>query len=229
MSLRAVAGLLALVVMAGPGNAQQGVDASQPEKELRSQTNAMGSQAAGGGREAFHRFVADSVGPYPIAMGLMTAGLHQATDNPPEWHQGVSGLSKRFASNMGVTATGNAVRYGVAWAMDVDPRFEKCHCKGFAPRLGHAVKSTAFARGEDGEQVISVPNLAASYAATSVAVAAWYPGRYNEKDAFRMGNFNLLGTLGTNIAFEFMPPKALEFLQRFHLGSSRVADTSQNP
>src|SRR5207253_668718 len=104
---------------------------------------------------------------------------HQGTDNPPEWHQGFSGLSKRFGSNLGITATGNAVRYGMAWAMNVDSRFQRCSCKGVVRRLGHTVKFTALARrGVDGSPVFSAPNLVAPYAATFTAVYAWYPSRY---------------------------------------------------
>jgi hypothetical protein len=35
------------------------------------------------------------------------------------------------------------------------------------------------------------------------AVYAWYPNRYNAKDALRMGNYSLLGYVGGNIALEF--------------------------
>lgn len=178
--------------------------------------------------QALRRFLSDSVGPYPIMEALFTAGLHQATDNPPEWRQGFPAFSERFGSNMGITAAGNAVRYGTAWAMKIDPRFHKCRCTGFGPRLGHAVKATAFARRQgSGSSVLSIPNLFAPYAATTAAVYAWYPSRYSGKDAFRMGNYNLLGTVGSNIAFEFMPPKVQDFLHRMHLSSARIA--SQKP
>jgi hypothetical protein len=33
-----------------------------------------------------------------------------------------------------------------------------------------------------------------------------------------MGNYNLLGTLSTNLVFEFMPVKAVNFLRRHHFG-----------
>ena len=31
------------------------------------------------------------------------------------------------------------------------------------------------------------------------AVYGWYPGRYGAKDAFRMGNYSLWGTLGQTL------------------------------
>jgi hypothetical protein len=187
----------------------------------KSQTESQPGAGHPPASEVAHGIVSDSVGPYSIFMAVAIAGVHQATDNPPDWHQGFPALSKRFGSNMGITAIGNSARYGAGWAMNADFRFQKCTCKGVAARLGHAVKSTAMARRRtDGSAVLSVPNLIAPYAATTSAVYAWYPDRYGIKDAFRMGNYNLLGTLSTNIVFEFMPEKALTFLRRIHLSGS---------
>lgn len=172
-------------------------------------------------KEVVRGFLTDSVGPYSIFMGAATAAIHQGTDNPPEWRQGFVGLSERFGSNMGITGVGNSVRYATGWAMNADFRFQKCRCSGVMPRLGHALKSTAVAhRRSDGSAVPSLPNLFAPYAATTTAVYAWYPSRYGIKDAFRMGNYNLLGTLASNIVWEFMPDKAMKFLHRFHLSGS---------
>jgi hypothetical protein len=80
--------------------------------------------------------------------------------------------------------------------------YYRCECKGVFPRLGHAVISTLTARrGEDGHRVFSLPALVAPYAGTMTAVYGWYPGRYDDKDAFRMGNYSLLGYVGGNIAW----------------------------
>lgn len=150
--------------------------------EKAAQMDAAGEDLSHGSSRAasaFHHFTSDSVGPYPIFLALATAGIHQATNNPPDWHQGFPALSERFGSNMGITATGNAVRYGLAYATDIDLNFEKCHCTGVVPRIGHAFRSAAVARRRDGSSVLSFPNLIAPYAATTVAVYAWYPARYD--------------------------------------------------
>jgi len=46
------------------------------------------------------------------------------------------------------------------------------------------------------------------------AVYAWHPARYGAKDAFRMGNYNLLGTVGSNIRFEFLASSMLKHNRR---------------
>ena len=53
------------------------------------------------------------------------------------------------------------------------------------------------------------------------AVYVWYPDRYNGKDAFRMGNYSLLGVMGSNIALEFLYGGPHTLLSKIHLGTSR--------
>jgi len=172
----------------------------------------------------FKNFVFDTVGPYPLAMAVFTAAIHQATDNPPDWHQGAVALSKRFGSNMGITAVGNTTRYGLAALLDEDTTYYRCRCKGVPRRLAHAAFSTLIARRKsDGSSVFSIPGLAAPYAATLTATYAWYPARYGVKDAFRMGNYNMLGTVGGNLAFEFIPPKVWRGLSHIHLATRRLS------
>jgi hypothetical protein len=99
------------------------------------------------------------------------------------------------------------------------------------PRLNHAVISTFTARrGEDGHRFFSFPSLLAPYAGTMTAVYSWYPGRYNAKDGFRMGNYSVLGYVAGNVAFEFLDSGSHSFLSRMHLNNTRRApDPSPNP
>lgn len=177
------------------------------------------------GADTLHAILSDSVGPYPVFMALATAGIHQGTNNPPDWDQGAGAFAARFGSNMGVTLTGNAARYGLAAAMNVNTLYYRCSCTGAGARVRHAVLSTFVSRQRDtGERVFSYPNVVAPYAATFTAVYAWYPRRYEAMDAFRMGNFNLLGTMGSNLAFEFLPRKLDNYLRKHRLSSSRISE-----
>ncbi|HKO10759.1 MAG TPA: hypothetical protein VJV22_02240 [Acidobacteriaceae bacterium] len=205
--------------------ANQTADKAAQADAGRADASNRGSRA----RSALHHFGSDTLGPYTFFMALATAGIHQATNNPPDWHQGFPALSERFGSNMGITATGNAVRYGLAYATDVDLNFEKCRCTGLLPRIGHAFSSTAMARRRDGSSVLSFPNLIAPYAATTVAVYGWYPARYDIRDALRMGNYNLLNTVAANIAFEFIPTSIERFLHHLHVASPRMPGKGQAP
>jgi hypothetical protein len=152
----------------------------------------------------------------------VAAGINQADSTPPEWGQGGDAFGKRFASNFAIAAVTTTARYAMAEAFKEDTLYYRCACKGVLPRLGNAIVSTVTARrGEDGRRVFSFPALAAPYVGTMTAVYAWYPERYNGEDAFRMGNYNLLGVMGSNVALEFLYGGPHTLLSRIHRGKSR--------
>lgn len=163
-------------------------------------------------------YLFDAVGPYPVAGAGFAAGLNQLYNSPPEWHQGAEGFGKRFSSDFGIALTSTTTRYALSEAFKEDTLYYRCECQGVFPRLNHAALSTLVARrGNDGHRVFSVPALIAPYAGSMTAVYGWYPERYGIKDAFRMGNYSLLGYLGGNIAMEFLYGGPDSLLSRIHL------------
>jgi len=171
-----------------------------------------------------YNYVFDAFGPYPAVGAGFAASINQAYDTPPEWKQGAEGYGKRFGSNFGIAAVSTTTRYALADAFKEDMLYYRCECKGVFPRLRHALISTLTARrGEDGHLVFSLPALVAPYAGTMTAVYAWYPGRYNGKDAFRMGNYALLGYAGADIGMEFLYRGPHSLLSRMHLNNGRRA------
>ena len=178
-----------------------------------------------------HNYFFDTFGPYPIAGAAFAAGIGQAYNTPREWKQGAEGFGKRFGSAFGIAAVSTTTRYGLAEAFKEDTLYYRCECKGVFPRLRHAAISTLTARhGDDGHRVFSFPSLIAPYAGTMTAVYGWYPDRYNYKDAFRMGNYTMLGYVGGNIALEFLYSGPHSLLSRMHLNNSRGApDQGSNP
>ena len=172
-------------------------------------------------------YVFDAFGPYPLAAAAFAAGIGQAYNTPPEWPQGAEGYGKRIGSAFGIAAVSTTTRYGLADAFNEDTLYYRCECTGLGPRLGHAVISTLTARrGEDGHSSFSFPALIAPYAGTMTAVYAWYPGRYNGKDALRMGNYTMLGYVGGSIAMEFLYRGPNSLLRRVHLNNGREAPSS---
>ena len=166
-------------------------------------------------------YVFDAYGPYPIAGAAFAAGINQWTNSPPEWGQGAEGFSKRFGSNFGIAAIGTTTRYGLAQAFKEDTLYYRCECAGPLPRLRHAVISTLTGRrGANGHRVFSFSALTAPYAGSMIAVYVWYPDRFNAKDAFRMGNYSLLGYMGSNIALEFFYSGPHALISRMHLNNA---------
>ena len=173
----------------------------------------------------------DAFGPYPIVGAGIAAGINQAYKTPPEWGEGAEAYSKRFRSDFGIAAVTTTTRYALSQAFHEDTLYYRCECKGVFRRLGHAVISTFTARrGDDGHRVFSFPDLVAPYAGTMTAVYGWYPGRFNYKDGFRMGNYSLLGYVGGNIALEFLYSGPHSWLSRMHLNNSHGApNPGSNP
>lgn len=99
------------------------------------------------------------------------------------------------------------------------------------PRLRHAAISTLTARrGEDGHNVFSIPGLVAPYAGATAAVYGWYPNRYGAKDAFRMGNYSLLESVGLNIGLEFIyggPHALFSYINRKNGPDAPVSGSKQ--
>src|SRR5580698_3210898 len=178
-----------------------------------------------------HNYLFDTFGPYPIVGAAFVAGINQAYNTPPEWKQGAEAYGKRFGSNFAIAAVSTTTRYALAEALREDTLYYRCECNGFFPRLSHAVISTLTARrGEDGHRVFSFPALVAPYAGTMTAVYAWYPGRYNGKDALRMGNYTMLGYVAANIGLEFIYSGPHSWLSRMHLSKTHGEPSSEtNP
>jgi hypothetical protein len=175
----------------------------------------------------FRNYLFDTLGPYPVAIAAFTSGIDQANNTPPEWKQGAQAYGKRFASDLGTAAVSTTTRYALSTAFREDALYYRCECKGMFPRLGHAVVSTLTARrGDDGHRVFSFASLAAPYVGTMTAVYGWYPDRYNARDAFRMGNYSLLGSVGMNIATEFLFSGPHSLFSRMQL---RNANGMQHP
>jgi len=176
-------------------------------------------------------YLFDAFGPYPIVGAGLAAGVDQAYNAPPEWKQGAEGYGKRIGSDFGIAAVTTTTRYALSEAFREDALYYRCECKGVFPRLRHAVISTLTARrGDDGHRVFSIPALVAPYAGTMTAVYGWYPGRYDYKDGFRMGNYSLLWYAGGNIALEFLYSGPHSWLSRMHMNNRHGASASgSNP
>ena len=154
-------------------------------------------------RERFDRYVKDTVGPMRLTRTAFAAGVHQWSDTPEEWGQGMKGYSKRFASSFGRNAIQQSVTYGLDEALRLDSGFQRSGREGVFPRVKHAFFETITSRTRDGKRVLSAPRLAGVYTGAIVATETWYPERYSYKDGLRMGTGTLLTSFGINLVREF--------------------------
>lgn len=157
------------------------------------------------GAERFHNYLWNSFGPLAIAQDLMAAGIAQANNTIPDWGQGMEGFGRRFGTAFGVNVIQNSTQEVVAAALHQDTIYYRCDCRGFGPRLGHALLSGITARATDGHRVFAPEFIGAPYVGTLTALS-WFPDRYGPKDALRYGTWALGGNIATNIAREFFWP-----------------------
>ncbi len=203
--------------LADPGDASSTVASAAPAEPLPSYVRPTE-------KTRLRNYFFDAFGPYPIIGAAFGAGLSQAGNTPPDWEQGATGYGKRFGSDFGIAAVTTTARYGLARAFREDTLYYRCECKGLFPRLSHAVVSSFTSRrGDDGHRVFSFPALIAPYAGTFTAVYGWYPDRYGAKDALRMGNYSLLGSIGGNLGLEFIYGGPHSLLSRMHLEHAHKA------
>jgi len=169
-------------------------------------------------------YLFDAYGPYPLVGAGVAAGINQLSNSAPEWGQGAQGYGKRLGSDFAIAAVGTTTRYGLSQALNEDAMYYRCDCRGFLPRVSHAVVSTwTERRGMDGHRIFSFPALVAPYAGTFTAVYGWYPDRFGAKDAFRMGNYTFLGYVAGNLSLEFFYRGPRSLLSRMHLNDAHGA------
>jgi hypothetical protein len=175
-------------------------------------------------------YLFDAFGPYPIVGSAFIAAVNQREKTPPEWGQGAGAYGQRFGSNFAIAAVTTTTRYGLARAFGEDTVYYRCECKGILQRFRHAMISTVTARrGADGHRRLSFPAIAAPYAGTMTAVYAWYPGRFDSRDAFRMGNYTLLAFAGENLALEFIYGGPHTLFSHLHRPAASGTDASSGP
>ena len=122
-----------------------------------------------------HNYLDDVVGPSALLKIVGTGALDHLRHQPVGWN-GSDGLMEGIASRAARTAVQASVRHGLAAVMHYSTEYQPCGCRGFGPKVGHALLETFTDRRPDGTRALSVPRMAAAYAG-SFARMAWEPGR----------------------------------------------------
>jgi hypothetical protein len=224
--------LLGALLLSVSGMAQEGKpDATKPDatKPEAPKAKVIVGYQRPTERTKLVNYFFDAYGPFPLVGSALIAGINQADNVVPEWGQGFDGYGRRWGSNYGIGIVTTTTRYGLAGLLGEDTLYYRCECRGFLPRLRHAMISTVTGRrGEDGHRVFSVPSLVSPYVGTMTAVYGWYPGRYSAKDGFRQGNYSLLAYMGGNVLLEFFPSGPHSLLTKMHLQNRHGAPEQDN-
>ena len=136
--------------------------------------------------------------------GAMAPGDHPAHGDLPEWGEGAQGYAKRYADRFGQGLVGATSRYAFGELLREDVTYHRCECTGLLPRTAHALVGAYTAYTQSGRAVPSLPAVASPFIASEVAVAAWYPARYDASDALRVSVLNYVATPFKNLFAEFI-------------------------
>jgi hypothetical protein len=136
--------------------------------------------------------------------GVIASGNHPAHGDVPEWGEGAQGYAKRYADRFGQGLVGATSRYALGELLREDVIYHRCQCTGLLPRTTHAFFGAYTAHTHGGRAIPSLPVVASPFIASEVAVAAWYPSRYNASDALRVSVLNYVATPFRNLSAEFI-------------------------
>jgi hypothetical protein len=119
-----------------------------------------------------NNYLRDLAGP-PAFVGVIGGGLlDQLLQKPAVWNNDADGLARRIASRAGQAAVQASVRHGLAALMHRSTEYQPCECRGFGPKVQHALLETFTDRRADGSRALSVPRIAGAYAG-SFARLTW--------------------------------------------------------
>ncbi len=149
----------------------------------------------------------DTVRPLKVGFppdGAIGPGNHPAHGDVPEWGEGAQGYAKRYADRFGQGLVGTTSRYALGEILREDVTYHRCQCTGILSRTAHAFLGAYTAHTHTGRAVPSLPAVASPFIASEVAVAAWYPSRYNTSDALRVSVLNYVAAPFKNLFSEFI-------------------------
>ncbi len=200
----------AMQVSSTPNTAVTGEEGeSHPVEAIQPVTQT----TAAGGKGSLRNYLYDTFGPGTwIAAGILAGrdqGRNRGSDTkphgePPEWGQGAEGYGDRYASRFGQVVISQTVRYGTGTLLREDVAYHPCQCSGFLPRMGHVFVGSYTAKTASGSTVFSIPNLIGPLAAGQIAVAGWYPSRFDQRQGLRLAVPLLMGGPIRNTVREFL-------------------------
>ncbi len=166
-------------------------------------------------RGKFELWYKSAIDPFTFVLSGINAGIEQAENSFPEYHQGFAGFAKRYGSSYADTVDGNFWGNAVLPILfKQDPRYFRLGHGLKKRRLVYALVSTVRCKGDNGKWQPSYANVLGNLIGGGIS-NAYYPA--SDRGAGLTFERGLLvtaeGALGA-IAFEFYPDLVTYFKQR---------------
>jgi hypothetical protein len=134
-------------------------------------------------------------------------------DTPPEWGRNAGGFARMLGNGYGRAAIQNTTYDGMAAALRTDTRYFACGCKGFFPRVGHALEMTFVTYNRNGNKTLDLAQLSGAYGASMIGTL-WYPPHYSPLvQGVQAGHIDVGVLGGLHVMQEFSP----EIRRMFHM------------
>lgn len=134
-----------------------------------------------------------------------SAGIRQAEGDPDEWGGGARGYGYRFGNAFAQHVIGKTLRYGVAATLHEDNRYFVSAQTGFWRRTKYAIRSTLFARHDNGTQHLSFSRIGGAAGAAFIS-RAWQPrSSTSAGDGASSFGVTMGAEIGINVLREFWP------------------------
>lgn len=179
-------------------------------------------------RGKFELWYKAAIDPFTFVTAGIDAGIEQAQNSYPEYHQGFVGFAKRYgasyADNVDGNFWGNAV---LPILFKQDPRYFRLGHGSYKRRLVYAVISTVRCKGDNGKWEPSYGNVLGNLIGGAIS-NAYYPASDRGVGLTLERGFTVTaeGAFGA-IAYEFYPD-AIAYLKRHH-GRDRTVGTTPPP
>jgi hypothetical protein len=113
-------------------------------------------------------FTTDVLGWVALGRVVWSSGYDQVAKSPKTWPRTGESYGRRFATRSAQLVTIEAVRHGLAAALDRDPAYVRCACTGFGARLGHVTKGVVTDFDTDGMRRVGWPRFAGALAGAAM-------------------------------------------------------------
>lgn len=131
---------------------------------------------------------------------MAAAGIDQMRGVPSQWDDGWGGYSERFASREGQFIAANSLAALANAHLHYEPRYDQCRCRGFGPRMRHAILRNFLTYNESERELRPQWGLYAGAFGGGLISTAWKP---HPRNAFAEGGRAMLGQAGYGVALNF--------------------------
>lgn len=176
----------------------------------------------------FELWYKSAIDPFTFVTAGIDAGIEQAEDSYPEYHQGFVGFAKRYGASYADSVDGNFWGNAVLPILfKQDPRYFRLGHGTYKHRLGYAIISTVRCKGDNGKWQPSYGNVLGNLIGGAVS-NAYYPASDRGVGLTFERGFTVTaeGAFGA-IAYEFYPD-AIAYLKR-HYGKNRTDGATPPP